>query len=171
MLCRMFASWASSRVVCIASFNYLSLIFSPETVFWRIVFAFETLSPLLLKVHNFRVVQRCCHFNWKYLSVWCSAFSDNRRRLLLLEVNPQKLFFFKRCSGFFGFFLLHGIIVEVRWKTKINFNIRKSTCYITTLTLLHSTLFITFPFTNITKLLDEQKTELSFIVRYIWDHE
>ena len=54
----------------------------------------------------------------------------------------------------------------IRWNLKFDFNIRKSTCYITTLTLLHSTLFITFSFTNITKLLDEQKTVLSFIVRF-----
>ena len=42
----------------------------------------------------------------------------------------------------------------IRRNLKFDFNIRTSTCYFTTLTLLHSTPFISFPFVNITKLTD-----------------
>ena len=42
----------------------------------------------------------------------------------------------------------------IRRNLKFDFNIRTSTCYITTLTLFHSTPFISFPFVNITKLTD-----------------
>ena len=45
----------------------------------------------------------------------------------------------------------------IRRNLKFDFNIRTSTCYITTLTLLHSTPFINFPFVNITKLTDQKK--------------
>ena len=45
----------------------------------------------------------------------------------------------------------------IRRNLKFDFNIRTSTCYITTLTLLHSTPFISFPFVNITKLTDQKK--------------
>ena len=42
----------------------------------------------------------------------------------------------------------------IRRNLKFDFSIRTSNCYITKLTLLHSTPFISFPFVNITKLTD-----------------
>ena len=71
----------------------------------------------------------------------------------------------KNVKRLVGFFLAKRHLL-IRCNLKFDFNIRTSTCYITTLTLLHSTPFINFPFVNITKLTDPKKTLQSFIVRY-----
>ena len=85
------------------------------------------------------------------------------------EKGQKRSKYTKNVKRLVGSFLANRHLL-IRCNLKFDFNIRTSTCYITTLTLLHSTPFINFPFVNITKLTDSKKTLQSFIVRLSFLH-